>query len=97
MPIFVFIKIIYMKRRILFFGLLLGFASCENYTKEQSEAADFMCDCMTVTDKDADVDVLYFGCSEEAENKFDKSVFSDEGYLKALIEKCPDNSILIGE
>lgn len=74
-------------------ALALGLmTACASYTEEQGKAADFMCECMSDTEQDKDI--LYYICNEEAKAKFDKSVFVDEGYSKAMAEKCPDVAVV---
>ncbi|MFK8037585.1 MAG: hypothetical protein AB8B74_04795 [Crocinitomicaceae bacterium] len=73
---------------------------CSNYTAEQSEAATFLCDCMSngiEGEEIEDKDILYYMCDELQKSKFDKTVFSDEGYAKALFEKCPDQNLVSEE
>ena len=77
-----------MKKIFTFIGIAGLILSCESYSPEQGEAAEFMCECMSNTEEDPDI--LYFICNEESESKFDKTVFIDEGYAKALNEKCPE-------
>lgn len=85
-----------MKKSILFIGvLMLVVSSCSNYSKEQGDAAQAMCDCMSKDE--ADKDMLYFMCEEELNQNFDKTIFADEGYAAALKEKCPDNEVLVSE
>ncbi len=81
-----------MKKNILLFTVVLGgMLSCADYTKEQGEAAEFMCECLSKEGEDPDI--LYYICNEESEKKFDKSVFIDEGYAAAMAEKCPDKMV----
>ncbi len=76
---------------IALFVVIGGLSSCADYTKEQGEAADFMCDCLSKEGEDPDI--LYYICNEESEAKFDKSVFADDGYARAMAEKCPDKML----
>ncbi|MFD1552632.1 hypothetical protein DNU06_16635 [Putridiphycobacter roseus] len=85
-----------MKRTTILFCLALFTFSCSNYTPEQGEAADFMCECMSDESID-DIDILYYKCNEESKAKFDKTIYSDEGYAKALNEKCPELNLVSEE
>ncbi len=85
-----------MKRTVILFSIAMLTFSCSNYTPEQGKAADFMCECMSDESID-DADILYYKCNEESKEQFDKTIFSDEGYAKALNEKCPDLKLVSEE
>lgn len=88
-------------KKVLGFSIVsLMLIGCSNYTVEQEEAASFLCDCMSEGiegEEIDDKDILYYMCDELQKSKFDKAVFSDEGYAKALFEKCPEQNLVSEE
>lgn len=73
-------------------ALTLILSSCgASYTEEQGKAANEFCNCM---DEAAvgDFDIDYFECDTKVKENFDGEVFTDEGYVTALKEKCPETA-----
>lgn len=89
-----------MRKIIGLSSIAIVLAGCSNYTVEQGEAASFLCECMhdgIEGEEIEDKDILYYMCDELQKSKFDKAVFSDEGYAKALFEKCPEQNLVSEE
>ncbi|MFK8046469.1 MAG: hypothetical protein AB8B72_13315 [Crocinitomicaceae bacterium] len=85
-----------MKRTFLLPLLALSIVSCSNFTDEQAAAAQFVCECIDKDENEiGDPGILYHICFEEqAKEKFDKSIFADEGYANALFETCPEKNLV---
>ncbi len=76
--------------------LSIGLFSCASYTEDQENAATDICECINKAVV-GDFDIDYYECDVEVKENYDGEVFSDEGYVLALEDKCPDIASKITE
>jgi hypothetical protein len=78
-----------MKKYLIILSVALGITACGGHSEEQGEAAVSFCDCMSA-DAYGDFDINWAECEIELHANYNPELFTDESWVDALKEKCPD-------